>query len=126
MKVHKFGHWIEARRHFHFRNMAVKDKASVFLYAVLVWIRWIASTGSGYIHPDEYFQNPEITSRIVFGIESFVPWEFTAEHAARSIVPPYVIAISNTGDCKLLTVFFQVSLDRSALPTHQNIWRTLG
>ncbi|KAL1933501.1 hypothetical protein VTP01DRAFT_7591, partial [Rhizomucor pusillus] len=71
--------------------MAVKDKASVCLYAVLVWIRWIASTGSGYIHPDEYFQNPEITSRIVFGIESFVPWEFTAEHAARSIVPPFLL-----------------------------------
>lgn len=70
--------------------MAVKDKLRVFLYAVLVWIRWIASTAPGYIHPDEYFQSPEITSRTVFGIETFIPWEFTAEHAARSIVPPYV------------------------------------
>ncbi|CAO3598750.1 unnamed protein product [Absidia cylindrospora] len=44
----------------------------------------------GYIHPDEFFQSPEITARTVLGVDSLTPWEFQPEHAARSIIIPFL------------------------------------
>jgi phosphatidylinositol glycan class Z len=60
----------------------------VLLISALLWTRWLISTLPGYIHPDEFFQNPEITSSKIFGIETFTPWEYTPEHASRSIIAP--------------------------------------
>lgn len=66
------------------------QKRHIVVYSVLVWLRWIASSTPGYVHPDEYFQSPEITAGTVLGVETLTPWEYQPIHAARSIVVPYV------------------------------------
>ncbi|KAI8374420.1 GPI mannosyltransferase [Radiomyces spectabilis] len=63
----------------------------VILYVGLLWLRWMASSLPGYVHPDEYCQSPEITAGSVFNIETFTPWEYQPQHAARSIVIPYLV-----------------------------------
>ena len=40
-----------------------------------------------YIHPDEHFQSLEMLTRIFYGTEGYVPWEFDSTNAARSYVP---------------------------------------
>lgn len=63
--------------------------AKTFLfYFGLLWLRWMMVSLPGYIHPDEYFQSAEVTARHVLQIDSFIPWEFQPEHAARSISIP--------------------------------------
>ncbi|CAG8433436.1 1778_t:CDS:10 [Diversispora eburnea] len=42
----------------------------------------------GYIHPDEFFQSPEIMGESVLGFEVFKPWEFEQSPQCRSIVIP--------------------------------------
>ncbi|PHZ16603.1 uncharacterized protein RHIMIDRAFT_266485 [Rhizopus microsporus ATCC 52813] len=65
-------------------------KSTVVLASGLVWLRWFIASLSGYIHPDEFFQNPEITSSLIFGIQAFTPWEYQPQNAARSIVAPFL------------------------------------
>ncbi|KAI8872255.1 hypothetical protein GQ42DRAFT_161465 [Ramicandelaber brevisporus] len=61
------------------------------VYSFLVVVRAaIALTGYGYIHPDQFFQSPEIAAGDVFGLEVFRPWEFNPAHPNRSIVPVYL------------------------------------
>lgn len=59
-----------------------------FLYGALLWVRWIASSTPGYVHPDEYFQSPEITANAILNIDSYIPWEFEKENAIRAVIPP--------------------------------------
>ncbi|ORX56860.1 Alg9-like mannosyltransferase [Hesseltinella vesiculosa] len=59
-------------------------------YIVLVGIRLLLALSPGYIHPDEYFQSPEIMARSMLNIDAFVPWEYQPEHAARSILIPFL------------------------------------
>lgn len=63
-------------------------KNTILTISALLWLRWLIATLPGYIHPDEVFQNPEITSAYIFDIESMTPWEYQPKHAARSIVAP--------------------------------------
>ncbi|RUS22275.1 Alg9-like mannosyltransferase family-domain-containing protein [Endogone sp. FLAS-F59071] len=60
------------------------------LYLVLLLLRLICAFLPGYIHPDEFFQSPEVTAGDVFDYDVFVPWEFKPELPARSIVLPYL------------------------------------
>jgi len=71
---------------------------------LLVAVRLMAVLmATGYIHPDEYFQSPEVVAGEVFGIHTQRAWEFDPSDApARSIVPTYVIS----GLPMLLTSFF--------------------
>ncbi|CAG8494406.1 1527_t:CDS:10 [Paraglomus occultum] len=60
------------------RKEAVDCRSKWFLCALL----------PGYIHPDEFFQGPEVLAGDVFNLEVFIPWEFDPQLPARSIVPP--------------------------------------
>jgi phosphatidylinositol glycan class Z len=64
------------------------NKRAIALVVGLLWLRWLTATLPGYIHPDEFFQNPEITASNIFNIQSFTPWEYSPEHASRSIIAP--------------------------------------
>ena len=68
------------------------NRQTVF-YTILLWFRWTLSTSPGYIHPDEYFQSPEVAAGFIYDIKSLTPWEYQPEHAARSVVVPYVWSI---------------------------------
>ncbi|KAG2224178.1 hypothetical protein INT45_001296 [Circinella minor] len=65
------------------------NRQTVF-YTVLLWLRWTLSTSPGYIHPDEYFQSPEVAAGYIYNIKSFTPWEYQPEHAARSVLVPFL------------------------------------
>ena len=65
------------------------------IYSILL-LRLAAVFSPSYIHPDEFFQGPEVVAGWVFGLDNvLVPWEFNATaHArspARSIVLPAII-----------------------------------
>lgn len=66
----------------------MSKRTTILTVSFLIWLRWLVSSLSGYIHPDEFFQNPEITSSKIFGIDTFTAWEYQPEHASRSIVAP--------------------------------------
>lgn len=66
----------------------MNKKATIALFSVLIGVRWLIATLPGYIHPDEFFQNGEVTSAKIFGLDTLTPWEYTQEHTARSIISP--------------------------------------
>ncbi|KAK5583428.1 hypothetical protein RB653_005021 [Dictyostelium firmibasis] len=58
-------------------------------YYISILIRFIIGVlAIGYIHPDEYFQSPEITSSFMFNFKTFTPWEFSDSNPCRSVVIP--------------------------------------
>ncbi|CAG8530195.1 33467_t:CDS:10 [Gigaspora margarita] len=64
------------------------DWKNVMIYIFLCFLRLICALSPGYIHPDEFFQSPEIMGGDVFGFEVFRPWEFEQYPQCRSIVIP--------------------------------------
>jgi phosphatidylinositol glycan class Z len=58
------------------------------IYAFLLLLRLAFALGPGYVHPDEFFQSPEISAQHVFNIQTFTPWEYQPERPCRSIVIP--------------------------------------
>ena len=45
-----------------------------------------------YIHPDEFFQSPEVVAGDLFGITAHRPWEFEPSFPCRTIVWPSLIS----------------------------------
>ncbi|KAI0752580.1 Alg9-like mannosyltransferase family-domain-containing protein [Daedaleopsis nitida] len=61
------------------------------VYLGLVLLRCcFAVFGTGYIHPDEYFQNGEATAGRILGLHTLSTWEWDPIYPCRSIVPPWV------------------------------------
>jgi phosphatidylinositol glycan class Z len=48
---------------------------------------------AGYIHPDEFFQSPEVAAGAVLNHTTglWTPWEFLPSYACRTISLPYVL-----------------------------------
>lgn len=59
---------------------------------VAVLLRLVALFDSGYVHPDEFFQSPEVAAHDVLGLKlAEVPWEFSCAREGqlfRSVVGP--------------------------------------
>jgi phosphatidylinositol glycan class Z len=68
------------------------------LYGVFVVLRLVFLFTEGYIHPDEFFQGPQVTYGDIFNKNITIPWEFTVEQQIRSITPMYTII----SDCSYL------------------------
>ncbi|KAH7883031.1 glycosyltransferase family 22 protein [Phlebopus sp. FC_14] len=49
-----------------------------------------ALLGTGYIHPDEYMQNGEITAGDIFSFHVLRTWEWQDPFPVRSVVPPFL------------------------------------
>jgi phosphatidylinositol glycan class Z len=61
------------------------------MYACLIILRLLAAVQSpAYIHPDEHFQSTEVAAADVLGVQTSQPWEFTAQHPARSAIGPAI------------------------------------
>ncbi|KAI0357731.1 hypothetical protein OH77DRAFT_1294558 [Trametes cingulata] len=61
------------------------------LYAGLFFIRvGFALLGTGYIHPDEYFQNGEAIAGRQLGLHTSLTWEWDSVFPCRSIVPVWM------------------------------------
>lgn len=63
------------------------------VYALLVLVRLFAVFVSfGYLHPDSFFQSPEVVAGDVFGIDVEKTWEFEGSNPCRSIIPTYAVS----------------------------------
>ncbi|KDQ55203.1 glycosyltransferase family 22 protein [Jaapia argillacea MUCL 33604] len=61
------------------------------IYRSLLVLRvFLAFWGTGYIHPDEYFQNAEVTAGPVLGWHTLSTWEWDSKFPCRSIIPPFL------------------------------------
>ncbi|OQV16580.1 putative GPI mannosyltransferase 4 [Hypsibius exemplaris] len=81
-------------------------------------ILWIVASAvglfqPGYIQPDEFFQNPEITAGDIFNVTHFRAWEWEPRNALRSIAVPFL----TTGIPFLITRAFSSSFGFSLSPT---------
>ncbi|XP_072474827.1 GPI mannosyltransferase 4 [Notamacropus eugenii] len=54
----------------------------------LLRIAWCLLPQAGYLHPDEFFQSPEVMAEDVLGLEAYRPWEFLPSSACRTVVFP--------------------------------------
>ncbi|KAJ1728218.1 hypothetical protein LPJ61_004156, partial [Coemansia biformis] len=61
-------------------------------YAVLLLARLLLAVCPAYIHPDEFFQAPEVVAGDVLGVDALRTWEFSLPAPVRSIVPIYLYA----------------------------------
>ncbi|KAJ2517030.1 alpha 1,2 mannosyltransferase [Coemansia sp. RSA 1939] len=59
------------------------------LYAALLAMRVLLALSPSYIHPDEFFQAPEVAASDILGVDGVRTWEFTGANPIRSIVPIY-------------------------------------
>ncbi|CAJ0766996.1 22772_t:CDS:2 [Entrophospora sp. SA101] len=61
----------------------LEDIQYLTFYFLSCLLRLWSSTLPGYIHPDEFFQSPEIMGEDIFGYEVFRPWEFEKKKFKR-------------------------------------------
>ncbi|KAJ2655813.1 alpha 1,2 mannosyltransferase [Coemansia sp. RSA 1200] len=59
------------------------------LYAALLAMRVLLALSPSYIHPDEFFQAPEVAASDILGVDGVRTWEFTGTNPIRSIVSIY-------------------------------------
>ncbi|XP_070322285.1 GPI mannosyltransferase 4 [Odocoileus virginianus] len=54
----------------------------------LLRLVWCLLPQTGYVHPDEFFQSPEVMAEDVLGVEAARPWEFHPSSPCRTVVFP--------------------------------------
>ncbi|NWZ56098.1 PIGZ mannosyltransferase, partial [Haliaeetus albicilla] len=60
------------------------------LWALLAALRagWCLLPQAGYLHPDEFFQSPEVMAGDILNLQVYYPWEFLSSSPCRTIVFP--------------------------------------
>lgn len=54
------------------------------VHALLCILRILCIFLPGYIHPDEWFQSPEVMASRIFGTKGYIPWEYDPAYPCRS------------------------------------------
>uniref|UniRef100_A0A8C2QR33 Nuclear cap-binding protein subunit 2 n=1 Tax=Capra hircus TaxID=9925 RepID=A0A8C2QR33_CAPHI len=54
----------------------------------LLRLAWCLLPQTGYVHPDEFFQSPEVIAGDVLGVEAARPWEFHPSSPCRTAAFP--------------------------------------
>ncbi|KAH0504428.1 GPI mannosyltransferase 4 [Microtus ochrogaster] len=54
----------------------------------LLRVVWCLLPQTGYIHPDEFFQSPEVMAEDILGVQASRPWEFYPSSSCRTVVFP--------------------------------------
>jgi phosphatidylinositol glycan class Z len=62
------------------------DFKKLFLFLYL--LRLLLALAPGYVHPDEFFQSPEISAGHVLSVRNWIPWEYDTNYPCRSIIFP--------------------------------------
>ncbi|XP_041038816.1 GPI mannosyltransferase 4-like isoform X1 [Carcharodon carcharias] len=62
------------------------------MWLILGGIRvlWCLAPQTGYIHPDEFFQSPEVMAGDILNLKTFRTWEFNTSYPSRSVLFPLV------------------------------------
>ncbi|XP_065530957.1 GPI mannosyltransferase 4 [Lathamus discolor] len=60
------------------------------LWALLAALRagWCLLPQAGYLHPDEFFQSPEVMAGDILNLQVYYPWEFLSSSPCRTVVFP--------------------------------------
>ncbi|NXA16277.1 PIGZ mannosyltransferase, partial [Sapayoa aenigma] len=60
------------------------------LWALLAALRagWCLLPQAGYLHPDEFFQAPEVMAGDILNLQVYYPWEFLSSSPCRTVVFP--------------------------------------
>ncbi|NXY83684.1 PIGZ mannosyltransferase, partial [Alcedo cyanopectus] len=60
------------------------------LWALLAALRagWCLLPQTGYLHPDEFFQSPEVMAGDILNLQVYYPWEFLSSSPCRTVVFP--------------------------------------
>ncbi|NXF07982.1 PIGZ mannosyltransferase, partial [Smithornis capensis] len=60
------------------------------LWALLAALRagWCLLPQTGYLHPDEFFQAPEVMAGDILNLQVYYPWEFLSSSPCRTVVFP--------------------------------------
>ncbi|PIK47002.1 putative GPI mannosyltransferase 4-like [Apostichopus japonicus] len=82
------------------------------LYCLLLLVRflWVFQPQPGYIHPDEFFQNPEPLAGDIFGYDVHRTWEFNKTQLTRSVFFPSLtsgisfLVLKTLSEADLLTI----------------------
>uniref|UniRef100_A0A8D0LBE8 Mannosyltransferase n=1 Tax=Sphenodon punctatus TaxID=8508 RepID=A0A8D0LBE8_SPHPU len=56
----------------------------------LLRIVWCLLPQTGYLHPDEFFQSPEVMAGDILDLEVYHPWEFVSSSPCRTVVFPLI------------------------------------
>ncbi|XP_067898547.1 GPI mannosyltransferase 4-like isoform X1 [Heterodontus francisci] len=56
----------------------------------VVRVLWCLMPQTGYIHPDEFFQSPEVMAGDILNLKTFRTWEFNTSYPSRSVLFPLV------------------------------------
>ncbi|XP_060690075.1 GPI mannosyltransferase 4-like [Hemiscyllium ocellatum] len=66
--------------------------ASKLMWLVLGVVRvlWCLAPQTGYIHPDEFFQSPEVMAGDILNLKTYRTWEFNTSYPSRSILFPLI------------------------------------
>ncbi|XP_007896713.2 GPI mannosyltransferase 4 isoform X2 [Callorhinchus milii] len=62
----------------------------VWLTLGVVRLLWCLTPQTGYIHPDEFFQSPEVMAGDILNLKTFRTWEFNTNYPSRSVLFPLV------------------------------------
>ncbi|XP_062963606.1 GPI mannosyltransferase 4 [Cynocephalus volans] len=54
----------------------------------LLRVLWCLLPQTGYVHPDEFFQSPEVMAEDILGVQATRPWEFHPSSSCRTVVFP--------------------------------------
>uniref|UniRef100_A0A2K5VWI9 Mannosyltransferase n=1 Tax=Macaca fascicularis TaxID=9541 RepID=A0A2K5VWI9_MACFA len=54
----------------------------------LLRVLWCLLPQTGYVHPDEFFQSPEVMAEDILGVQATRPWEFYPSSPCRTVVFP--------------------------------------
>ncbi|NXN24090.1 PIGZ mannosyltransferase, partial [Nycticryphes semicollaris] len=60
------------------------------LWTLLAALRacWCLLPQAGYLHPDEFFQSPEVMAGDILNLQVYYPWEFLSSSPCRTVVFP--------------------------------------
>ncbi|KAJ1989424.1 alpha 1,2 mannosyltransferase [Coemansia spiralis] len=100
------------------------------LYAVLMASRVLVALSPAYIHPDEFFQSPEVAANDILGVQALRTWEFASKSPIRSIVPIYLYSGVPFAGLKLTlsvlqTLGFQIELTTRLIFCSQRVFMAL-
>ncbi|KAI6250759.1 GPI mannosyltransferase [Erysiphe necator] len=57
------------------------------IYLILILVRLYFALSPSYLHPDEYFQGPEVIAGRIFNYPVRLTWEFESSNPIRSVFP---------------------------------------
>ncbi|KAJ2854671.1 alpha 1,2 mannosyltransferase [Coemansia erecta] len=93
----------------------MRRSTAVLFYGSLLVLRVLLALTPSYIHPDEFFQAPEISAGDILKLDVQRTWEFTSAKPIRSILPVFVFTGPPLALLRVMRDVFGVSISSAWL-----------